>query len=57
MTNKTFALTGGTGAIGSQFVRVLSQIKELKTIRPDINLNPTEVLEKANTIALDIETR
>jgi len=25
--------------------------------RPDINLNPTEVLEKANTIALDIETR
>ena len=32
MTNKTFALTGGTGAIGSQFVRVLSRIKELKTI-------------------------
>ena len=26
-------------------------------IRPNINLNPTEVLEKANTIALDIETR
>jgi sugar/nucleoside kinase (ribokinase family) len=26
-------------------------------IRPDINLNPTEVMEKANSIALDIETR